>query len=240
MNNAKILLVEDNFSCLVRLEMMLDSLGFRHTRTVENGRDALKAIEQQQPDLILMDIELKGNMTGIDIAKKIQHLNIPIIFITAFVEAHYFDEAKETFPYAYLNKPYDEITLERAIKLALAFSSKNNTTTKQEKDDNSIFIKKTGILEKLNYLDILWIKSEGNYCTLFTDKKKYVLKTSLTKLKEKLPKDKFIQCHRSILVQVEKVSQINLKTKKIFVAQNALDIGRSFRKGIIERLGNSL
>ena len=239
MNDARILLVEDNFSCLVKLEMMLDSLGFYNTHKVDNGHDALKSIEAQRPNLILMDIQINGNLTGIDIAKKIQNQNIPIIFITAQLNPEYFEKAIETVPYAYLNKPFDEIALERSIKLALTFSAKNSPLPNNE-EENYIFIKKSGRLEKLNYADVLWVKSEGNHCTLFTANKKYVLKTSLTKLKAKFPSDKFIQTHRSILAQIDKISQVDLKTKKIFIGKNTLDIGRSFRKNLINKMGESL
>lgn len=239
MNDARILLVEDDFSYLVKLEIMLDRLGFNNIHKVDNGHDALKSIQLQQPNLILMDIQLNGNLTGIDIAKKIQAQNIPIIFITAQLNPKYFEKAKETAPYAYLNKPFDEITLQRSIVLALKFSTRK-THLPNKKEEDFIFIKKAGSLEKLNYIDILWIKSEGNHCTLFTADKKYVLKTSLTKLKAKFPNDKFIQTHRSTLAQIDKISQIDLKSKKVYIGKNTLEIGRSFQKGLIKRMGKSL
>ena len=228
MKNVKILIVEDDFSFTITLEMMLGQLGYQNINTAENATQAFEHIKQQCPDLILMDIQLNGKLTGIDIANKIKSQNIPIIFLTAYLDESYFQKAKEALPYAYLNKPFNETTLKRTIQLVIAqIMDKTN--------EKHTFIRQAGKMEKVNYGDVLWVKADGNYCYLITDEKKYALKISLIKMMKKLPEGMFIRSHRNILVQINKVQQVDLADNKILLKHICLPIGSTFRKGILKQ-----
>ena len=82
--NLNILIVEDSISYSIELEQLASEIGFNVIGVVDNSADALDTIFSTPPDIILMDINIKGKLNGIEIAKKINHLNIPILYITSF------------------------------------------------------------------------------------------------------------------------------------------------------------
>ncbi len=231
MTNARILIVEDDFSFEVELEMMLESLGYRNICKVNSGEKALEKLKEDVPHLILMDINLEGKLSGIDVAKKIQDKKIPIIFLTAFRDEVHFEEAKALLPEAYLNKPFDEVVLKRTIELALARSKAREKSI----DETSLFIRHGGKLVKVEKSDVLWIRAEGNYCNLYTDQKRFVMKISLVKLKCKFPGESFIRCHRNIIVQVGKIDRIDMVANKVHINGIQLPLGSTFRKDVLNQ-----
>ncbi len=84
MKNLQISLIEDNRSAALDVEMLLDEMDIKLAAIKDNGEDALQYIYEAQPDLIIMDIDMKGEKSGLDIAKEIDHLRIPIIFTTSY------------------------------------------------------------------------------------------------------------------------------------------------------------
>ncbi len=235
MFEAEVLIVEDDFSYALTLEMMLDEIGYRNITKVQSGEQALKNIQENPPDLILMDIQLEGEMTGIDVAKIIQDKNIPIIFLTAFLDEEHFESAKGVFPLAYLTKPFDKIVLERTLKLALAKIENERETL----PDKYLFIRFGRKKVKVDKTDILWIKAEGNYCYLHTAGRKYVLKISLVRLKKQFPENLFLRCHRNVIVQINRVVKIDTIANKLYINDVELPIGSSFRKEVLDRFKNN-
>jgi DNA-binding LytR/AlgR family response regulator len=236
---VNILIVEDDFSAALNLEMLLDNMGYTNISTVDNGEDAIDLIQDKRPDIILMDIYLKGKMTGIDVASKIQETNIPFIYLTSSSEGQDFDRAKYTLPLAYLPKPFNEFELRKAIELAIV-RSKFNREKIEDKDqfsmDDDFFLKMNGKQKKISVKDILWIKSDGNYCLIFTQNQKYIHRTSLVKLKEKLPISDFVQIHRRVLVQYKKIEKIDSYSNKVILKNTELPLGRTFKNELKEKL----
>ena len=231
MVDARILIVEDDFSFALELEMMLEELGCNNICKVKSGEEVLNKLKEDSPHLILMDINLEGEMNGIDVAKKIVNEKIPIIFLTSFTDEAYFKKAREVLPVAYLNKPFDTVILKRTIQLALA----NIEDRLRVPQDNHLFIRNGGKLIKVNKFDVLWVKAEGNYCYLHTEEKKYVMKISLTKLKCKFPAESFLRCHRNMIIQIDKVRKIDPVANKLFIQDVSIPIGSTFRKNVLKR-----
>lgn len=120
MSEVKILIVEDERILALGLKKKLEKLGFKVTNTASTGNEAIVSVKEDKPDLILMDIVLKGEMDGIDAAKLIINLhNIPIIYLTAYADDKTISRAVETYPYGYLMKPYKERELKANIDMAL-------------------------------------------------------------------------------------------------------------------------
>jgi len=116
----KILIVEDEGIIAIDLQSRLVSLGYSVVEIVSTGKQALKALQVNHPDLVLLDIMLKGNIDGIDTALKIKiDYNIPVIFLTAYADDKTLERAKLAEPYGYILKPFDERELHSAIKVAL-------------------------------------------------------------------------------------------------------------------------
>lgn len=120
MNGKDILIVEDETIVALDMKMRLESLGYRVVGVVDTGALALEFLQRAKPDLVLMDIKLKGNIDGIETARKArERVEVPIIFVTAFTDESTLERAKHASPYGYIVKPFHERELRIAIELAL-------------------------------------------------------------------------------------------------------------------------
>ena len=120
MKKARILIVEDEAVVAENLEMAITDVGYEVVGRAASADDAINAAIEFKPDLILMDIVLFGQKNGIDASYEIKEkLDIPIIFLTAYSDLELVDRAKNTEPYAYIVKPFQERQLFASIEMAL-------------------------------------------------------------------------------------------------------------------------
>ncbi|MFN4151858.1 MAG: response regulator [Candidatus Sericytochromatia bacterium] len=120
MNNKKILIVEDERIVAIDIKSTLEAEGFEIVDIVISGEAAIEKAIELKPDLILMDIFLRGSLNGIEASKKIkENMDIPIIYLTAYEDKATIDKAKETNPVEYLVKPFEEDVLIETIKRVL-------------------------------------------------------------------------------------------------------------------------
>ncbi len=119
-NNAKILVVEDENIVALELKKRLKKLGYKIPSVASSGIEAINKAEGFLPDLVIMDIRLKGDMDGTQAAQTIrERFNIPIIYLTAHSDDETLKRAKQTEPYGYILKPFEEDDLRTAIEIAL-------------------------------------------------------------------------------------------------------------------------
>ncbi len=120
MSPAKIMVVEDEFIVAKDLSFHLEKQGYQVTSLRSAGEEALKAAQEERPDLILMDVVLAGQLDGVQTAEKLREtMDIPVVFLTAYSDGETIDRAKTTQPFAYLLKPFDSRELGVTIELAL-------------------------------------------------------------------------------------------------------------------------
>jgi len=116
----RILIVEDELITMERIRDTLAMRGFDIAGTAASAHEALAAIGKNMPDLILMDIKIKGGMDGIELTRTINaQYDIPVIFLTAFADRETVERAKDVESYGYLVKPFGEIELVTNIEIAL-------------------------------------------------------------------------------------------------------------------------
>ncbi len=119
-NAVKVLIVEDEKIVALDLARKLKSLDYEIVDMISTGEQAYSTVEKKQPDLILMDIRLKGEMDGIEAAESIRaEFDVPVIYMTAYADEYTLQRAKITEPYGYILKPYEEKTLHTTIEMAL-------------------------------------------------------------------------------------------------------------------------
>jgi len=115
-----LLVVEDEAIIAMDLSLQLEGMGYHVCGVADNGEDAIKMAHQHQPDLILMDIVIKGGIDGIQTAEQItQSLKIPIIYLTSFSDEDTVRRASKTMPYGYISKPFYSKDLNSSIKIAI-------------------------------------------------------------------------------------------------------------------------
>jgi response regulator RpfG family c-di-GMP phosphodiesterase len=119
MSGEKIMVVDDEWVVTDQLCRNLKDLGYTVCSTASTADEAIRAVEADRPDLILMDIVLKGKMDGIEAADRINsQFNIPVIYLTAYTNQEYIERAKQTNPFGYLVKPHNQKELYATIEMA--------------------------------------------------------------------------------------------------------------------------
>ena len=120
MEETNVLVVEDEAITAMDIQMRLQKLGYKVPAVIDSGEEAISMAEKLRPDLILMDIVLKGKIDGTVAAQRISSTHhIPIVFLTAYSDDDTFNRAKLSDPYGYLTKPFEERDLRIAVELAL-------------------------------------------------------------------------------------------------------------------------
>ncbi|UNU26933.1 hybrid sensor histidine kinase/response regulator [Microcoleus vaginatus] len=120
MNPLQILVVEDEVIVAQDIAGRLKKLGYVVTATVSSGEEAIQKAIEKPPDLVLMDIVLKGDMDGVTAAEKIRtHRNVPTVFLTAYADDKTLQRAKLTDPFGYIIKPFQQNDLRVAIEIAM-------------------------------------------------------------------------------------------------------------------------
>lgn len=120
MANERIMIVEDESIVAMGIKHKLEDLGYRIVGIEATGEGAVDTALKAEPDLILMDIVLKGEMDGIEAAQKIHgHLDIPIIYITAYSDEEVLKRARITEPYGYILKPFKKSEVNANIQMAI-------------------------------------------------------------------------------------------------------------------------
>ena len=120
MAEGRILIVEDEHIVAMGIKKMLKNLGYTVTGVASSGEDAISKTESTFPDVVLMDIMLKGDMDGVEAAREIrERFDVPIVYLTAYSDNNILERAKITEPFGYIIKPFDEKDLYSSIEIAL-------------------------------------------------------------------------------------------------------------------------
>jgi DNA-binding LytR/AlgR family response regulator len=241
----RILIVEDEMVIGANISLQLSKLGYEVTGIVPRGEEALVHVRDNQPDIVLLDIQLKGNIDGIQTAEMMQkEHDIPVIYLTANADDAHFNRAKATHPYAFISKPYKNLDLKRAIELTAsrlqsgAHAENNKTPASAGIKDKSSFVLTDSIfarnhdkMVKIIVKDIYYIEAERNYCRIYSKDKEYLLVMTLKDLNEKLPEGHFVRVHRSYIVNVEHVNEVAIS--HVVVAKRAIPLSKSYRDDLL-------
>ncbi|MGB5420374.1 LytR/AlgR family response regulator transcription factor [Algibacter sp.] len=241
-SKIKILIVEDEMIIAANISLQLITLGYEVTGIISRGEEALIHIEQHKPDILLLDINLKGSIDGIEMAQIMQKtVNTPIIYLTANADEAHFNRAKETHPYAFISKPFKKLDLERAIELTVNMikSEKESAKPAIEKTSpfilsDSIFVRHLEKMVRVEIKDILYIEAERNYCRIYSKVKEYLLVMTLKDLDEKLPQQHFIRVHRSFIVNLSQIDEV--ATSHIVIAKKAIPVSKPLKVELLNRL----
>jgi DNA-binding LytR/AlgR family response regulator len=233
----KVIIVEDEILHAWGIEQMFEELGgYCLANTFQDATTAFTYIEKEYNniDIALIDIQLKGLENGIDLARKIIHLNIPVIFITQDENEKNYLNVKDIPRNSFLTKPFSKYTLDSVIRLLLSTVPK--TTLIEPASDSLIFVKVGNKKEVIQPASIFWIEANRNYCTIHIADKHYILKCSLKSLYGKLPKDIFIHIHKSFVVKLSLIKRIDLKAKRVWIGDMPLPLGRRYVKDLQQHL----
>jgi DNA-binding LytR/AlgR family response regulator len=229
---------------------MLEEIGYEIVDNVIVYEQAVEVLKNKDVDLVLIDIILASDKTGIDLGKHIrENYNIPFIFVTSNSDRATVENAKTVKPNGYLVKPFEQQDLYTSIEIALSnFTSvKNNgaSESQEEEDDrlmsnkvlkDSIFVKKQHLYYRIQFGDIQFIKADNVYLEVNTVDKKFLVRSPLKDYLEKLPQQKFYRAHKSYIVNVDHIDAIN--SKDILINNTLIPISKEFKEFIISAMNS--
>jgi two-component system response regulator LytT len=247
MSKTNILIVEDESIVAKDIQHSLKKLGYTVVGMCSTGEDAIKTAEEVKPDLVLMDIMLKGEMSGIEAAGQIREkFNIPIIYLTAYADESTLSKAKVSEPYGYIIKPFKEIDLHTSIEMAI-YKHEKETDVKKERDflysivenkesKDIIFVKSNSRLVKVKTCDIYFVEALKDYVVINTNTARYTIHSTMKDIEKKLPASDFIRVHRSFIVRIDKIVAIEQPNLILEEDKKLIPIGGSYKDDLAKRL----
>ncbi len=242
MTILKIGVVEDELVIGRTILNTLNELGYSHCGPAINYTEAMEMLEQDKPDLLLLDIQLSGKKDGIDVAYKLNELyRIPFIFLTANSDVETIERAKKVNPHAYIVKPFTKEELFAAIEIAFSNFAGNRSTARAEYADphpakEYIFVRDGYVFRKIFLKELLYLESDANYVTLhLKSQKKVMVRSTLNDFIAQLDTQTFIRIHRSYSVNIHQVDDVF--PTEVSVNGIKIPVGKSYRKYLFKALG---
>ena len=247
MSKISVLVVEDESIVAKDIQNSLKKLGYNVPIVVNSGEDAFQAAGEHRPDLVLMDIMLKGDISGIEAANQIKHAyEIPVIYLTAYADESTLSKAKVTEPYGYIIKPFKEIDLHTSIEMAL-YKHGREQEVKKERDlyssivsdagqDDRLFVKSNSRLVKVNTKDIYFVEALKDYVIIHTQNTRYTVHSTMKDILSKLNQKEFIRVHRSYIVRIDKIVAIEQNNLVIEDDKKIIPVGGSYKDQLTSRL----
>jgi len=241
--SIKILVVEDEMLIGAKISMLLTNMGYEVTGILPRGEDALVHVEENKPDIVILDINLKGKIDGIETAAILQQKNIPVIYLTANSDDATFNRAKLTKPTAFISKPFKQLDLQRAIELTIIHLAEADPFALEPMEVREeqpfilvdrIFVRYTGRMIKIMLMDILYMEADRNYSRIFTREKEFVLSVTLKYIEEKLRIPFFMRIHRSYLVNMMHINQV--LDSDVMIGDKAIPLGTGMREKLMQRM----
>jgi two-component system, response regulator PdtaR len=250
----KILLIEDEFILAEDLSNTLESEGYEVVSVIDNGAEALDFYKENEIDLVLCDINIKGEWDGIETVEKLIKVKAcPIIYLTALTDFETLERAKKTFPAAYIPKPYHITNLRMAIELAInnfaiqvnkaEIRIGNHLTESKEKINQNkeqilqvnddIFIKQNYQFVKFPLSDILYLEADNIHTNIITSHKKYVIRQTITNILERFSMKNLVQIHRSYVVNINKIDSFN--EHEVTINNTPIPISRSHKDDFLRQ-----
>lgn len=247
--NLKILVVEDEKIIAEDVKYSLEEeMGHEVTAIADRSSKAIASFNSNPPDLVLMDINIKGDFNGIYTAKFLLDIRkVPIIFFSSLVgDREIIRQVLLVEPDYILSKPFNKVDTENAIKLVMLHFDKKKMTEemlkqvlvapKEEKQEPYVWLEEgKGKNVKVYYKDILWIQSQRNDLTIaVNNSKKYYKSQSLKKFKEENLYENFVQCQRSYIINLKYVEAFS--SQDLTIDNENIPMGTKYRKDVLDRL----
>jgi len=215
---VNVLIVEDEAITALDLSEGLQQCGYAIAGIAGDARAAKSLFEEKEVDIVLMDIQLKGEKDGVDTVMELMKMRKrPVIYLTAFTDAATVDRVKNTYPGAFLTKPYHVDNVRIAIELALHNFAAGKAPEPDQpvrpadrepllRLNDSLFVKMNYRFVKLPLSSICYVVADNNHVQLITSEKKYVLRLSLNQVLDSIGWERLIRIHRSYAVNIDAVS----------------------------------
>jgi len=243
-NKVRILVVEDEMIIGAKISMQLTNLGYEVSGLLSRGEDVPYHVLENKPDIILLDINLKGGLDGIETAKLLSvQGNTPIIFLTANSDEATFNRAKTVKPAAFISKPYKQLDLQRAIELTISRMEEkpmvpdSGETDLEERPsflNDRMFVRTKERMVKIMFDEVLFIEAVRNYSRIITKNTEYLLSITLKIIEDKLPASVFVRIHRSYLVNIKMIDEVG--ENHVIIGQREIPMSSGLKDNLLQRI----
>lgn len=244
------LAVEDDSLQARGLRLLFKRLPYDLLAVVPTADEALRVFDAEQPDVVLLDVQLADEGDGIELAHRLNARRpVPLIFLTSFEDDVTYERARAVGPFAFLNKPYDEALLCRSIELAiLQFARLRPAEPPVEPEalpepgtsvllPDSLFLRENNRFLRIPYAQIDWLEADDTYCHLHTAERKYTARMTLREVESRLPADQFVRIQRGYVVRVACIKAIEPQDGLLVLLDGQqLPLGRAYRTDLLRRL----
>jgi DNA-binding LytR/AlgR family response regulator len=242
---ARLLIVEDEFITMDLLRDYLVQSGYEISGDAMSAEEAMDVLERSSTDLVILDINLKGEKDGIWVAEQIrEHYHIPFIFLSAYSDTPTIKRAAATNPYGYLVKPFTKANVYSAVEIALKNFEKEKMPLDLAIEDwanetelsinQSIFVKDNNLFKKIELSQIRYIQAYKNYLELQMEREKVIIRSTLSKFYQVLPEVYFQQVHRSFVVNLQHVD--SLMSTSLIIGLSTVPISKNFKANLLKKL----
>jgi len=255
MNTIKALIIDDEPLARERIKRFLtDERDIELIGECADGQEAVSAIQTLEPDLVFLDIQIP-ELDGFGVLEAVGVEQMPaVIFVTAY--DRYALQAFDVNALDYLLKPYNRERFHKAVERAraqLSNGAKGELSERllsllenlqpEQKHLERLMIKSSGRVFFLRTTEIDWIEAEGNYLRLHVGKESHLLRETMNRLAAKLDQDKFLRIHRSTLVNIERIKELQPLFSGDYVVilrdGKQLTLSRSYRDKLLELFDKS-
>lgn len=228
MRKPSILIVEDEPLIADDIAETLERHQYHVVAIVDEAMDAIKAVQEHAPDLVLLDINIEGDTDGIQLAPQ---LGVPFIFLTSYYDQKTLDRAKRVHPAGYIVKPYNEKDLIANVEMAC---HKTPIAISRQPNPEKFFVRRDQEIISVKSNEIIYAEAFDNYTYLYTENDKFIISHTLKSIEEKLIPLGFLRVHRSYLINFDAIDSIS--EGYVFLKGHRVSVGKSYRKDFMDRL----
>ncbi len=247
MSKTNVLVVEDESIVSKDIQHSLKKLGYNVVGSADTGEKAIDLAVDLEPDVVLMDIMLKGDINGIEAAQNIKRkVSIPVIYLTAYADEGTLSRAKVTEPYGYIIKPFKEIDIHTSIEMAIYKHNKEKEIRNERdllynivegrEDKDIVFVKSNSRLVKVKTEDIYFVEALKDYVVINTFTARYTIHSTMKDIERKLPHDQFLRVHRSFIIRLDKIAAIEQPNIILENDKKVIPIGGSYKDVLQSRI----
>ncbi|MEM9324601.1 MAG: LytTR family DNA-binding domain-containing protein [Bacteroidota bacterium] len=222
------IIVDDDEMARASLESLCTKIEeLKVVKTCENGLDAMKFLKSNNVDLVFLDIDMP-DFTGMDLVKSVD--NLPqIIFTTGHLQ--YALEAFEYHVTDFIPKPIEFRRLLKAVERAKELQTNVDTGKDLQ---NDIYVRVDGRYIRLDFEDILYIESLGDYVTFITNSGKHIVHSTLKNIDEKIKSEDFLKVHRSYIVNLTKI--VDIEETNLVIKDKVIPVSRAHRPVLMQKI----
>ena len=248
MVKINILVVEDESIVSKDIQHSLVRFGYGVAGACSHGEKAIELVKEMNPDAVLMDINIKGDLSGIQTAEIIKkEFGVPVIFLTAYSDDLTLTKAVIAEPFGYIIKPFKEIDLHTNIELAVYKNQKEQEVIRERNFLYSVleqkevltdffFVKTNSKLIKLRTQDVFYVEALKDYVVIHTAEARYTIHSTMKDIEMKLGNLDFIRVHRSFIVRMDKIASIEYPNLSLEKDKKIIPIGGSYRDDLSARI----